>query len=164
MNVVKETLQQRTKTSVGIIEESRLFNNLLSSQPLCFNFFGELYADKNSGLTALQAFYPDITKLRKVMFEFAPPENFTKDRSAFDIAFEVEKGNEISLIGLECKYTDTFSYKPSKLEIFYGDKGNKNYETYFEMGYSPPQIFFIFQLTGTKSDNCICQLFCRRVP
>jgi hypothetical protein len=107
-----------------------LFNNLLSSQPLCFNFFGELYANKNFGLTVLQTFYPELTELTNVIFEFGPLENFTKDNSAFDIAFEVKIGNQVGLIGFECKYTDSFSFKPSNSEFYYGEKGNKNYETY----------------------------------
>jgi len=133
IKAVRETLAKRTKENMGIIEEDRLFNNLLSSQPLCFNFFGELYADHDFGLSVLKTFYSDLTKLVSVNFEFAPIVNYTNDRSAFDIAFEVEAGDKKGLIGLECKYTDTFSFKPSKSEIFYGDKGNKNYDAYFDI-------------------------------
>ena len=102
-------MQNGQRENAGIIEEDRLFNNLLSSQPLCFNFFGELYADHDFGLLVLKTFYKDLTKLNNVLFEFAPIENFTNDRSAFDVAFEVKAGDKIGLIGLECKYTDTFS-------------------------------------------------------
>jgi len=130
INAVRETLAKRTKKNMGIIEEDRLFNNLLSSQPLCFNFFGELYADLDFGLLVLKTFYPDLTKLISVNFEFAPTINYTNDRSAFDIAFEVKAANKKGLIGFECKYTDTFSFKPSKSTIFYGDEGNKNYNAY----------------------------------
>lgn len=128
---VRDTLAKWKNNSAGIIEQDRLFNNLLSSQPLCFNFFGELSADYDFGLKVLKTFYPDLTNLISVNFEFSPKENFTKDGSAFDIAFEVEADNKKGLIGFECKYTDTFSYKPSKSQIFYGDKGNKNHDTYF---------------------------------
>jgi hypothetical protein len=130
---VRETLAKRTKENMGIIEEDRLFNNLLSSQPLCFNFFGELYADQDFGLLVLKTYYPDLTKLVSVNFEFAPTINYTNDRSAFDIAFEVEAGDKKGLIGFECKYTDTFSFKPSKSPIFYGDEGNKNYDAYLSI-------------------------------
>ncbi len=131
MKAVKDTLSMRTKENVGMIEEDRLFNNLLSSQPLCFNFFGELYADHDFGLLVLKIFYKNLTKLNNVFFEYAPIENYTNDRSAFDIAFEVEEGDKKGLIGFECKYTDTFSFKPSKSKIFYGDKDNKNHNAYF---------------------------------
>lgn len=95
----------------GLMEENRLFNNLLSSQPLFFNFFGELKIDHELGLKILQRFFLDITGLQKVVFECAPKENFLNDNSAFDIAFFVERGSEKGLIGLECKYTDNFSKK-----------------------------------------------------
>lgn len=90
------------------MEEERLFNNLLSSQPLCFNFFGELSADPAFGLAVLKSYYPELTKLRRVIFEYAPAENYTEDHSAFDVAFEVESGDKLGLIGWECKYTARF--------------------------------------------------------
>lgn len=106
---VEQTLSDRKEQEAGFMEQDRLFNNLLSSQPLCFNFFGELNADKEFGLSVLKCFYPNLTKLRRVIFEYAPIENYTKDNSAFDIAFEVEENDKMGLIGWECKYTDTFS-------------------------------------------------------
>lgn len=130
VNAVKDVLNNRTKENSGIIEEERLYNNLLSSQPLCFNFFGNFYQDKNFGLLVLKSFYPDLTKLNEVFFEFAPKEKYLNDGSAFDIAFDVQMGNRRGLIGLECKYTDTFSYKPSKSTINYGDIDSKNHDTY----------------------------------
>ena len=133
IKAVRETLAKRTKENTGIIEEDRLFNNLLSSQPLCFNFFGELYADHDFGLLVLKRFYPNLTELISVNFEFSSTINYTNDRSAFDIAFEVKAANKKGLIGFECKYTDTFSFKPSKSTIFYGDVGNKNHDTYLEI-------------------------------
>lgn len=113
-SIVRETLDERKAKKIkrlGVIEENRLFDNLLSSQPLCFNFFAELSMDTDFGLSVLKAFYPNLTKLRNVFFEFAPQENYTGDNSAFDVAFEVEIENKTGLIGLECKYTDSFSSK-----------------------------------------------------
>jgi hypothetical protein len=108
-NVVKETMGSRPASGSGIMAEERLFNNLLSSQPLCFNFFGELKLDPAFALQVLKSFYPKFTEVKQVFFEFAPAENDTHDNSAFDVAFEVMAGNQTGLLGLECKYTDTFS-------------------------------------------------------
>ena len=108
---VDVTIQERKLMGAGIIEEERLFNNLLSSQPLCFNFFGELKIDTDFALQVLRCFYPELTRVHRVTFEFAPEERFTNDNSAFDVAFEVARKNESGLIGFECKYTDTFSQK-----------------------------------------------------
>lgn len=119
---VHKTLSQRKENGFGLMAQDRLFNNLLSSQPLCFNFFGELHADNDFGLSVLKCFYPRLTKLRRVIFEYAPAENYTNDNSAFDVAFEVEENEKIGIIGWECKYTDSFSAKeydkPAYREVF----------------------------------------------
>ena len=109
LNAVLLTIEERKNAGAGILEENRLYNNLLSSQPLCFNFFGELKADKDLALKVLQQFWAELTEVRNVVFEYAPGENFTNDNSAFDVAFEVMAGSQSGLVGFECKYTDTFS-------------------------------------------------------
>ena len=158
IKAVTETLSNRTKENSGIIEPERLYNNLLSSQPLSFNFFGELYADNNFGLSVLKTFYPDLTKLNNVYFEFAPKENYTNDNSAFDLAFDVEIGNRKGLIGFECKYTDSFSFKPSKSEINYGDIGSKNHDIYNEIYYRSKEKFNKLYYDFVRNKN-INQLF-----
>ena len=94
------TIEERKKAGSGIIEENRLYNNLLSSQPLCFNFFGELKTDNDLALKVLQQFWPELTEVRTVMFEYAPEENYTNDNSAFDVAFDVMIGSQNGLVGL----------------------------------------------------------------
>jgi hypothetical protein len=111
INAVEETIHDRKVAKSGIIEEDRLFNNLLSSQPLCFNFFGELKNDPVLALRVLQRFYPELTEVVSVKFEFAAEEKYTNDNSAFDVAFEVMTGRKKGLLGIECKYTDSFSPK-----------------------------------------------------
>lgn len=124
---VEQTIQERKVAKSGILEETRLFNNLLSSQPLCFNFFGELKIDLNLALQVLQKFWPNLTKVKRVIFEFSPVENYTNDNSAFDVAFEVMADDLSGLVGLECKYTDSFSSteydKGAYLHIFSRSKG-----------------------------------------
>jgi hypothetical protein len=120
--IVHETVAQRKEVDSGIIEEDRLFNDLLSSQPLCFNFFGELKADTNFALTILNGLGFELTAVRNVIFEYAPSKNYTTDNSVFDVAIEVERDNKKGLIGMECKYTDSFSSmeydKPAYRSIF----------------------------------------------
>jgi hypothetical protein len=122
IKAVDTTIEGKQKTDGGLLEQDRLYSNLMSSQPLCFNFFGELMADMDFGLKVLQNWWPKLTELKKVIFEYAPNECYTDDNSAFDIAFEVAIGDDLGLIGLECKYTDTFSSteydKPAYREIF----------------------------------------------
>ena len=126
------TIAEREKSGRGMIEKNRLNFNLLSSQPLCFNFFGDLMLDKDFGLRVLQTWWPELTELKRVLFEFAPEERYTKDNSAYDVAFEVCIGERTGLIDLECKYTDTFSSTEyTKKE--YKDIFNKS--TAFKAGY-----------------------------
>lgn len=145
---VEQTLSDRKEQESGLMEQDRLFNNLLSSQPLCFNFFGELNANKDFGLLVLKSFYPNLTKLNRVIFEYAPIEKYTKDNSAFDIAFEVEENGVMGLIGLECKYTDTFSAteydKPSYLDIY--SKSTSFNSTYEDLKKSQTNQLFRNQL------------------
>ncbi len=144
IKAVSETVNKRLEDDKGLIERDRLFNNLLSSQPLCFNFFGELMIDLDFGLNVLKIWWPDLTKLKKVIFEFAPKENYTNDNSAFDVAFEVSKGDQTGIIGLECKYTDSFSAteydKPAYKKIY--EKSNSfraNYNDFKSSNYN--QLF-----------------------
>jgi hypothetical protein len=122
VEAVFQTIEERQSASSGILEEDRLFNNLLSSQPLCFNFFGELKINTEFALQVLKQFWPELTQVKRVIFEFAPPKNYTGDNSAFDVAFEVMIDEKSGLVGLECKYTDTFSQteydKPEYRQIF----------------------------------------------
>lgn len=71
---VKNTLSGRNNISSGMIDEDRLKFNLLSSQPLCFNFFGELIEDLDFGAKILQCWFPEVSKLKNVLFEYAPKE------------------------------------------------------------------------------------------
>ncbi len=125
--VVGEVLKEWKTRKTGIIEETRLQYNLLSSQPLCFNFFAPLHRDPSLALGVLRNFFPQLTTVTRVIFEFAPEQRYTADNSAFDVAIECMEGNKRVLIGLECKYTDSFSTKRySKKEyeaIFSAGKG-----------------------------------------
>ncbi len=141
LTAVEQTIEERKKAESGIIEEQRLYNNLLSSQPLCFNFFGELKADKNLALKLLQQYWPELTKVTNVVFEYAPQQNYTNDNSAFDVAFEVMSGEQRGFVGLECKYTDTFSST---------EYNKPEYETVFNKGRECAFIATYEEFTSAK--------------
>lgn len=112
VRAARETLDNRNKKSKGMINEERLFNNLLSSQPLCFNFFGRLKYNLLLATKVFQKFFPLITEVTGIFFEFVPEKAQNNDNSADDIAIEFRSGqNKKGIIGLECKYTETFSQK-----------------------------------------------------
>lgn len=107
-----ETLGERGSKSKGLIKEDRLYNNLLSSQPLCFNFFGRLKYNLPLAAQVFQRFYPEIKTVTNIHFEYAPNAATNGDNSAHDVALEfISTNNQTGIIGLECKYTEPFSPK-----------------------------------------------------
>ena len=169
-DIAHKTATQRNEADSGIIEEDRLFNNLLSSQPLCFNFFGELKADKGFALTTLNGLGFELTAVEDVVFEYAPPENYTTDNSAFDVALRVKRGDKTGLIGLECKYTDSFSSteydKPAYRAIFKQSHAfATEYDKYKTSKYNQlfrNQLIAEALIQHKKYDFVITGLFCHK--
>jgi hypothetical protein len=128
VHAVEHAVTTNKQTKSGMIDTDRLYNNLLSSQPLAFNFFGWLKSHKDIALEFIKTIRPDITEIEDIVFEYAPAS--TQDKSAFDIGFVVKSHSQRGFIGLECKYTDTFSFKNQKNHTIYGDEGDKNYIHY----------------------------------
>src|SRR3954471_7048128 len=98
--------------SEGTVEPDRLKNNLLSSQPLCFNLFGPLGSDLGSASQAIAGLLgvPHDIRVTAVKIEFAPPaESHLEDRTAFDAWIEYEGPNGRGFIGIETKLTEPFS-------------------------------------------------------
>jgi len=121
----------------GIMETDRLYNNLLSSQPLAFNFFGFFRANKDIALAFLQTQRPDIIGFDDILFEYAPKSS--RDRSAFDFGFVVR----------------SFRRKGSKVN--YGDKSiegeDKNYEEYHKIYKEHPDRFQTGYTTYVKESD-----------
>jgi hypothetical protein len=106
---VASTLDGRDSQSGGLIDRQRLYNNMLSSQPLAFNFFGPLQQDLALATRLAQVLFPSIAEVTRVRFEHAPADR--ADNSAFDVVLDVEANGKRGLIGLECKFTEPFSPK-----------------------------------------------------
>lgn len=112
VKAARDTLDNRDGKAKGLINENRLFNNLLSSQPLCFNFFGRLKYNLPLATELFQSFYKKIKEVTGIFFEFAPGAATNNDNSAHDVAIEfISTDNKKGFIGLECKYTEPFSPK-----------------------------------------------------
>ena len=68
--------------------EPRIWNNLLSSQPLCFNLFGELYYDLDLATKFFKKLFPDrVSFVTKIDFEYSSRRN-KPNNSAFDVDVE----------------------------------------------------------------------------
>jgi hypothetical protein len=106
---IDRTLSERAKLPrpAGLIDQRRLFNNMLSSQPLAFNFFGKLQQDLGLATQLMHRLIPGIDEVVDVRFEFAPQDWI--DNSAFDVALVVRSGGRTGIVGFESKFTETFS-------------------------------------------------------
>ncbi len=99
------------KKDGAMISEPRIWNNLLSSQPLCFNLFGELHYDLELATTFFQNLFPTrIEKVTSIRFEYSAGRQnieYTGDRSAFDVFVEYTNNNKKGFIGIEVKYSES---------------------------------------------------------
>jgi hypothetical protein len=92
------------------LDVDRLYCDLLSSMPMCFNLFGVLQGDLELANHALHAWWPDVPgRVRAVHFEWSPgrrmPGQYLENRSAFDVAFELDLDNgDRGVFGIETKY------------------------------------------------------------
>ncbi|WMX16502.1 PGN_0703 family putative restriction endonuclease [Aureispira sp. CCB-E] len=108
----------------GLIGEPRLWNNLLSSQPLCFNLFGELHFDLELASKFFREFFPErIKEVTAVKFEYSPGRGaakYTGDYSAFDAFIEyLNLKGEKSFIGIEVKYAEDLKDDKKKAAATY---------------------------------------------
>lgn len=100
----------------ALLFRPRLWVDLLSSQPLCFNLFGPLAADLELATTALRQIWPDIRAVRDIRFEWSPGRNdatYTANRSAFDVFIEYDGDHGHSFIGIEVKYHEDLRGTPA---------------------------------------------------
>jgi len=113
------------KKTGGLISEPRIWNNLLSSQPLCFNLFGELHFDLDLAAKFFRQLFPNrLDRVAAVKFEYSPGRGDTKyigDHSAFDVFVEYTKGDKSGFIGIEVKYAESLKEETK-------DKANKNFK------------------------------------
>ncbi|HEY3821860.1 MAG TPA: hypothetical protein VGL81_32060 [Polyangiaceae bacterium] len=92
-----------------MLKEDRLWADLLSSMPMCFNLFGDLAGEGEEGRRAIRTWWPDVPNGEvRVRFEHSPGRRdltFLGNQSAFDVAFEINAGKDTrAIIGVETKY------------------------------------------------------------
>lgn len=150
-----------SKKSGGLIGEPRIWNNLLSSQPLCFNLFGELHYDLNLASKYFKRLFPNrLDEVLAVKFEYSPGRGNTKyigDHSAFDVFVEYIKEGKKGFIGIEVKYAESLKEETK-------DKANKNFkEQYASLTdtcglFKPNSVDFLRQppLSQIWRDHLLC--------
>jgi hypothetical protein len=116
--VVRETVQA-ARSEDRLIKEPRIYNDLLSSQPMCFNLFGELKADLAAATAWARHLWPDrVEKVTRLELEHSPGRRelkYLENRTAFDAYLEhtVPGGGE-GFIGFEVKYHEDLKDAPKE--------------------------------------------------
>jgi hypothetical protein len=101
-----------------------IYNNLLSSQSLCFNLFAELKEDISLATKVFKKLNPyRIEKVVRIEFEHSPGRRdpiYTGDNSAFNVYVEYLNGNkEKGFIGIEVKYHENLQFAPAEVKKRY---------------------------------------------
>jgi len=109
---IAQTARDRVAQGGGA-EPYRLFHDMLSSQPMCFNLFGPLVKDHVLACRLLSALVPEtVAEVTRVAIEWAPQpaEAYLNDRTSFDafIEYRTLDGHQCAL-GIETKLTEPFS-------------------------------------------------------
>lgn len=108
-DVVRAEVLNKEKAADKLYGKPRIFNDLLSSQPLCFNLFGELsYNLDLASLIISDLTNRRISRVASIEFEISPGRSnpsYLNDRSAFDVFIRctTADGGQ-GFIGIEIKY------------------------------------------------------------
>ena len=111
----------KDKEPGAVLQKKRLWCNLLSSQPLCFNLFGALseHVDDPRTTQALKAVWPDIGQVTRIRYEHSPgrgPGQYLGNRTAFDVCVDyVDDAGSARFLGIEVKYHEDLSGKAPKV-------------------------------------------------
>jgi len=112
---IADVARARVAEGVGAVEPFRLFHNMLSSQPMCFNLFGPLVRDTALAGRLLPALIPEpVAEVTRVVLEYGPEPaaDYLGDRTAFDAFIEYRTPDRrLHALGIETKLTESFSAK-----------------------------------------------------
>jgi len=100
-----------------MLNADRVWADLLSSMPLCFNLFGDLDGDAELAAQAVRAWWPAAPPGEvAVRFEHSPGRRdagFLGNRTAFDVAFDIDAGGgRRAIVGVETKYHEHAKREP----------------------------------------------------
>lgn len=115
--VTREVLDPRNNKG-KLFGRPRIFNDLLSSQPLCFNLFAELRFDLDlASRIVSQLTNGRFSSVQAIEFEYSPSrrdQRYTADRSAFDVFLNctTDTGKR-GFIGIEVKYHENLFGEPA---------------------------------------------------
>ena len=118
-DVVRLEVLDAVRSRDKLFGRPRIFNDLLSSQPLCFNLFGELQQDIDLATQVLRHLTCGrVERVTRIEFEYSPGRGnpaFLEDRSAFDVyvEFATPQGGR-GFVGIEVKYHEDMRNPPGR--------------------------------------------------
>lgn len=123
-NVVKREVLDSTRSAGKLFARPRIFNDLLSSQPLCFNLFAELGEDLELATRVLRRLVrTGVGKVNAIEFEWSPgrgDERYTGDKSAFDVFVRYnDEAGKPCFVGIEVKYHENLQDTAARLRPRY---------------------------------------------
>lgn len=113
--VVREEVEGPKRHGKGYTSP-RIYDNLLSSQPLCFNLFGELTEDLDLASQVLSDMSTGrVARVTAIEFEWSPGRGdpcYTGDKTAFDVyvTYQNARGQR-GFLGIEVKYHENLEEK-----------------------------------------------------
>ena len=116
---IRDVVRAAVADPEKLIQAPRIYDDLLSSQPLCFNPFGELALDLDLASRVLRGPGPDdIERVTAIEFEHSPGRGdprFTSNHSACDVYAEYTgTGGQTGFLGIEVKYTENMAEPMAK--------------------------------------------------
>lgn len=123
---VRREVQDPIQAKGKLFSKPRIYDNLLSSQPLAFNLFSHLAADLDLATTVLARMSGQvIAKVTGIEFEHSPGRGdprYTGDRSAFDVyvRFKDPDGRD-AFAGIEVKYHEDLAAQASDHDARYDE-------------------------------------------
>jgi hypothetical protein len=125
-SVVRREVLDQAQARGKLFGRPRIFNDLLSSQPLCFNIFGELSLDLDLASRAFARLTGGrVATVTAIDFEHSPGRGdakYTGDRSAFDVfvQFRTASGKK-GFVGIEVKYHEALGDSPAPHRVRYDE-------------------------------------------
>ena len=123
---VRREVLDRERSRGKVYVKPRIFNNLLSSQPLCFNLFAELRNDLPLASRAFaQLTRGRLSEVTAIEFEWSPgrgDERYTGDGTAFDVYIRYRDVDDLTgFLGIEVKYRETLPWEPREYRERYSE-------------------------------------------
>ncbi|WP_052669076.1 PGN_0703 family putative restriction endonuclease [Nitriliruptor alkaliphilus] len=115
--VVRAELVAEAVSEGEALAVPQLYTDLLASQPLAFNLFGELKADLDTASAWTRHLWPDrVQQVTRIEFEHAPQlaaRQRLEDHSAFDVYLEhTVPGGRAGFIGFTVTYHENLEVAP----------------------------------------------------